>query len=791
MPNMNISGGRWVLPLVDGESDFSLQSSTGENGAVIATLSTTNKFVDKDIDIKLKVDGSLLKKDNQIISSGTSLSQGDSVQTITITKGYYNSDRTLSIQSNSQVTSAEGSIIANIPAPTVARTETAGLGTAKNVGAGSVDTSIPSTGYFISFSSEASTQNTTFSKTLTTPGYLSNMTSISTSANSTAGNYYLPITAGTATGGTASLEKYITDGSAAGINVTNTLLTSSISDSEPNVASTYYIAFTASGNSSISTAGWFETDDELNPGSAVKYIALNNASVTHGNTSTTNGNLSITNNYSGTPTVSASLTDQTTSGIALVTTEPSSGHYVTITSNSGSLSGTTKATRAAYTETWSKGYLPDKSAYNILNSTYVEPTVTINANSKTSYLTIPTASVSYTGGALNSKTASAEFANITTSSTDNGIYVQTIGEAGRDAITYTNTAGWLDAHPDATVVSNAINSSTWNGAKYYITGITVPKDKGFTITTIADNTLDTTSDLDITNAAYRRVDITNAANGSIIISNAGNITSTQSAKTGTIIINAYDTSSSSSLAGEKTIVENGAWKTTAASAATTYYGRVTVGAVNGTIGGTATSGSATAVITNTNSVNTINDLTEKTAGTDYWQIKATATGTAGGFKPKYTVNTAGWIASTVEASSNTTVSVSSDTTGQSIYIPRATFATSAGVVYCATAGYIPAGSASVGVATINNGTIGTSTTDPGEGYSENTETVVPSGGYLTLTAGYYAATKISLATLVPNGSNVAGHADYLLAGKTAYDNNGILVTGNIGTYTGTYTITTT
>ena len=597
------------------------------------------------------------------------------------------------------------------------------------------------------------------------------------------------------------------------------------------------------------------------------------------------------------------------------------------------------------------------------------------------YYSIITTTPSFTGGALNNKAASAEFTNITTSSTDNGILVQTKGTAGRAAVTYTNTAGWLAAHSSATNASSAVSASTWNGTAYYITGITVPKDKGFTVTTTADTALDTTSDLDITNAAYRRVDITNAANGSVIVNNAGNITSTQSAKSGTISINAYDTSGATAVSGAKTIVEGGVWKTTAASGANTYYGRVTVAAISGSIGGSASGGSATAVITNTNSLNATTSAPSGTAGTDYWQIKATATGGAGSYTPKYTVNTAGWLASTVTGTAQT-VSVSSDSTGKSLYIPRATFSTSNNVVYCATAGYIPAGSAESGIATIaagtitNNttlpsgtsssgtinrtkyikigagyyasdayylaqgnsgtktitgsgttsvdgyanasvaavsaslggststtgkataaitntnsvntittltgktagadyweikatasitttpkftpsltlttagwmataptgsatnvtvngdstgkslyipkavfsrtdnvvycssagyvpqgsedsgiftvtpGTIGTTTTDPGTGYTENTSTVVPSGGYLTLTAGYYDATKISLATLVPNGSNVAGHADYLLAGKTAYDNNGVLVTGNIATYAGAYEVVT-
>lgn len=99
----------------------------------------------------------------------------------------------------------------------------------------------------------------------------------------------------------------------------------------------------------------------------------------------------------------------------------------------------------------------------------------------------------------------------------------------------------------------------------------------------------------------------------------------------------------------------------------------TVASVSGSIGGTPSSGSATAAINNVNSMNTITNLTNKTAGTDYFTVKATATGTAGGYTPKYTVSTPGYIGSTVTGNKQT-VSVGSDLTGKSIHVPKASFA---------------------------------------------------------------------------------------------------------------------
>lgn len=66
--------------------------------------------------------------------------------------------------------------------------------------------------------------------------------------------------------------------------------------------------------------------------------------------------------------------------------------------------------------------------------------------------------------------------------------------------------------------------------------------------------------------------------------------------------------------------------------------------------------------------------------------------------------------------------------------------------------------------------------------------VLVSGDYLYIDAGYTDDLKISLAKLVPDGSDVAGHAEYILAGHSAYDNAGVLVAGSIPTYDGSYTI---
>ena len=599
---------------------------------------------------------------------------------------------------------------------------------------------------------------------------------------------YYTIKSGTSKAGSADVNIDATDGSANGVNISAIVGTKATS--EPT--SGYYLAFKGEGNSKVNAAGWFAANTSLTKTtSGTKYFPITAAAITASSSNAT----ATTTVAPGTVTIAKDTSS--VSGKTRLDYTPSTAtsgigtYYIAVKANAAAnTTGTTSSISGTATASVSTaGYAPT----TLSGSGNISGTATAKTSSKDSsvyYIPVPSAVATITGTNTVTPSASLSQSNVTFSDTNNGISVTATGggTASVTAKTNTTTAGYIPAGDNfSTTLSASSNTTT---TTKYITGITVPKDKGFTVTTTADTELDTTSDLDITNAAYRRVDITNAANGSIIVSNAGNIAATQSAKTGNIIINAYDTSSSSSLAGEKTIVQSGVWKTTAASGANTYYGRVTVGAVSGSIGGSASGGSATAAIANTNSIATISDISGKTAGTDYWQIKATATGSAGSYTPKYTVNTAGWIGSTVTGTAQS-VSVSSDTTGKSLYIPKATFSVSGNKVYCSAAGYIPAGSASSPIGTVSTGTISAVASDPGTGYTENTSVVIASGGWLKLTAGYYGATKISLATLVPdaaNISNVSGYSDAMLAGTTAYDVDGALVTGNIETYDGSYTV---
>ena len=248
-------------------------------------------------------------------------------------------------------------------APTITRTATTASG-ATNVGTGSATTTAPSSGYFVSLQGTAPATTLDITKTVNTAGFISANSQITASASTTATNgsiYYLPITKGVAAANTASVAKVATDGSNAGVNITGVIGTSTTT--EPT--SGYYAAFTGTGSSKVTTAGWFPT---------------------------------------------------------------------------GALTAATSAT---------------------------------------TYFPVTGAALTFAGGALNNQAATATFVNsnnkeITTTSTDsynNGLSIQAVGKAGRAAVTYTNTAGYIPAHSSATNASSAVSQASWNGTTYYLTGV--------------------------------------------------------------------------------------------------------------------------------------------------------------------------------------------------------------------------------------------------------------------------------------------------------------------------------
>ena len=214
-------------------------------------------------------------------------------------------------------------------------------------------------------------------------------------------------------------------------------------------------------------------------------------------------------------------------------------------------------------------------------------------------LNVKTATPQFDGGTL-SGSSTATGTNVTLSSTNNGIKVQTKYNASSTPVLYNGAvSGWVTAADNEQIIGSQSTGST-NGTAYYITDVTVPKDKSFAVTTIEDTALDTTSDLDITNNAYRRVDVTNRANAAALITNSGNTTVTSGSKNaGTVTVAAYDSSSASST-NSQNVVTNGVWNTNNVSAGGTYYGKTIVS--NGSVTQNAPTVNSSGLVTATSTV---------------------------------------------------------------------------------------------------------------------------------------------------------------------------------------------
>ena len=154
-------------------------------------------------------------------------------------------------------------------------------------------------------------------------------------------------------------------------------------------------------------------------------------------------------------------------------------YYFKVNGSTPPVSGTTSASVAAISDAHTAGYIPNKTATVVIDAQSASPTVSVNATSNSTYVGLKGAGLTFSGGALSGQAATATFVNsnnkvISTASTDtynNGLSVLAKGTAGRAAVTYTNTAGYMPAHTSAQNASGALSASTWNGTTYYLTGV--------------------------------------------------------------------------------------------------------------------------------------------------------------------------------------------------------------------------------------------------------------------------------------------------------------------------------
>ena len=405
---------------------------------------------------------------------------------------------------------------------------------------------------------------------------------------------------------------------------------------------------------------------------------------------------------------------------------------------------------------------------------------------------IKTASPAFDGGGLTAS-SSAGFTNISTSNEDNGIKVQTKYLVNRADVLYNGTvSGWVSKSDNTVALAATNNTSATNGTAYYITGVIVPVDKPFTITTSADTALDSTSNVSITNAAYRQVVVDN--NGTVAINSGSN-------STGNLQVTAYSSSTSNSAENVQSVVENGVWKTYALKPTTSaqgpYYGKTSVAAVSQTNysagnikhgvtitvkGGDTNIYSVAGTFTSDGTIEAAYVLKDKIGYSKGSKITGTMpnNGATGGTittqNGTYTIpagyTTGGTVTATFTAVSVSTPTWTKDSSTKIVTATKSQWST--GYI---TSGNLPAASFA------NSATSGTTYLDVSDGKKDSSTYFIPevaANQKLYINRGYIDNICIDIGRLIPDVAavnNLAG--GYILSGHSAYDNAGNLIVGTI------------
>lgn len=363
----------------------------------------------------------------------------------------YNSktNTTLSVGANAStvtyipITSAVGQITSSGTTTTkpVIKRNTFTISNVTDASSGAETTTQPTSGVYVKVNSAANTGTLTVKEKITTAGYAPvtdnlNSTIITVGASASDATY-IPIKIGEATTDSASVTKISTDGSNSGINIASVI--SASTTTEPT--SGYYIAFTATGNSKVTKAGWFQIGSLPSTTSEVTYFPITTGSCTiAGGVLSTSGfsktDLALTLS-SGSNTNMANITV----GAQDTTNYP---YYFKVNGSTPAVSGNTSASVTAITDTHTAGYIPAKSTTNFRNAQSASPTVSVNSTSASTYVSLKKASM--TIGGTNSVTASLTSSNATLVTTNNsGISLTGGGSATITATATTNQAGYAPA----------------------------------------------------------------------------------------------------------------------------------------------------------------------------------------------------------------------------------------------------------------------------------------------------------------------------------------------------------
>ena len=499
-------------------------------------------------------------------------------------------------------------------------------------------------------------------------------------------------------------------------------------------------------------------------------------------------------------TVTAPSVDCKTNGTGAnlgSTTKPSGTDGTDYWTFTPSATGTDGSSVANAKATVSAGYISSNPA-NSDNDTKAI-TTTIN-NGTTRYISKASTSTSNGSATVTAGTASTSVTGMVTTSTNTGYSVSasaTGGNASLTASSVTVGAGYNSASVTASttaksatgenasqtkyiqkgVLSASVSSNSAGSASMAATGFTAASSATSYYVTLSTSPGSVKAKASVGTEGYVKTEtnetsatnVSVSGNGNKLYIPAGTITNNTSGGTSSGTINGgsqikvgagYYPNDLYYTASQGTVPTGNIQLTQATSTDVTNYATATVRGVTGTIGGSASGGSATAAISNVNSMNTISDISGKTAGTDYWTVKATATGTNGTYTPKYTVSTSGWINSTVTGTAQD-VSVSSDTTGKSIYIPKAVIAGSSTNATATTT--VAPGAVSVSKQSVPSGVTNAASGDA-------TTTVPSSGVYVAVKATTAANSTGTTSAISGSGSatvSTAGYAPTTLTGTVS------------------------
>lgn len=395
------------------------------------------------------------------------------------------------------------------------------------------------------------------------------------------------------------------------------------------------------------------------------------------------------------------------------------------------------------------GYTPK---YTISTSGWINSTVNgtkqgVSVSSDTTGKSLYISKASMTVAGSNVVSPSASVAGTTNivymNSTDNGIAVTATG-GGTASVTATATTDDAGYAPPSTQLGSAVLNapSKTTTATQYIYKIVVPKDKAFEIVTTADTALDSTSNLTLTNNAFRQT----------IATNAGTIYARHNTSgKGNLYARAYNEST------DQLIITNGAWATTNAGASGTYYGKVTIaaGAYSASVVDHSITTKPKVTGALSGKITTIGTTTQPsgTDGTDYWSVTPSTTLTTTGkssSKGKATIGTAGYIGTGSVTSSANVIDITPDrANGTTRYLVKAVGSVT-----------MTAGNGTCTYDSATNATISSSTTDPGSGVSVTFKGKGAVSATATTTAGY-TPTNNSFATGASTNSNEASLTKYI------------------------------